>query len=82
MWLSNQRSRRELLELQQQERLDALDISWSILSDQWESNFTALKAFHDREGHCVVHVNRTEAGLKIGKGVSRNSAYHLYKGLG
>ena len=62
-------------------RLDSLGFSWDAISELWEKNFSALKKFREREGHCRVPktANGDVDGMKIGIWVStqRERKKHL-----
>jgi superfamily II DNA or RNA helicase len=66
LWVSNQRQRKELLEPDQINRLDALGFSWDPQAEQWELGFAALCDFKKREGHCRVSERQ-----KLGQWVKR-----------
>ena len=53
--------------MEKRERLDALGFVWDKLKQKWEDNFSALKIFKEREGHCRVPYEHTENGYPIGQ---------------
>jgi hypothetical protein len=70
-WTANQRHRKDMLSSEQIKRLDSLGFSWDPRTDQWEEHFSALKNFRNREGHCRVPATQTEAGMQLGRWVSK-----------
>lgn len=69
-WVSNLRSRKGLLPLQRQRRLDAIGFIWGARDYRWEQGFIALLGFKRREGHCRVPFRHVEEKYKLGKWVS------------
>ena len=54
-----------------QRRLDQLGFIWDPHEQQWEEGFSYLKAFKDREGHCLVQADyEDDSGYKFGKWAS------------
>ena len=78
-WVNNQRRlyKQGKLSANRREMMDALGFSWDPLADKWESNFSLLEQFKEREGHIDVPKNHTEDGLKLGNWV--DSQRTLYK---
>ena len=70
VWITTQRHNKGRLTEKQINRLDSLDFSWDILSEQWEEAFAALQKFRKREGHCRVSQKLIVDGLKLGIWVS------------
>ena len=71
-WVSKQRSRKEALPIEDEERLDALGFSWGPLMEQWEEGYEALKTYQSTHGHCRVPKGyKTEAGYNLDGWVSR-----------
>jgi superfamily II DNA or RNA helicase len=66
VWVAGQRQRRRNLTADQTSRLNSLGFSWDPITEQWEQGFTALKAFHAREGHCRVTRDVKTNSLKLG----------------
>jgi hypothetical protein len=76
-WVQTQRPRRETMEPDRRQRLEALPgWSWDAHSDAWEERFSYLKEFSDRKSHCrVPYAYKTKDGYPLGMWVSnRRSA--------
>jgi len=74
-WVSRQRHAKEknLSNMTQDciARLESLNFIWDPLTEKLERNFSELKKFKEREGHCRVPANyKTNDGLKLGSWVS------------
>jgi superfamily II DNA or RNA helicase len=65
-WVTGLRVRKNLLKPEQIKRLNAIGFSWDPLAEQWEKAFEALKAYHSKEGHCLVPNSLVFHGQKIG----------------
>ena len=70
VWVKNLRSRKGLLPLERQRRLDAIGFIWDRRDDKWEQGFAALLNFKRREGHCRVPQFHVEEKYRLGKWVS------------
>lgn len=70
LWVNNQRARADYITADRRSRLDQIGFSWNVLSDQWETAFTYLKRFREREGHCRVPYSHIEEGFHLGNWVS------------
>jgi len=66
LWVSRQREKKDQLTVEQIRRLDELHFSWDPHSENWEIGFSALKEFHERNGHCRVSHAAVENGFKLG----------------
>ena len=97
-WLSNQRQRYQLRGMSEAEgraktnarplsdeevaRLEELGVAWDAAAEQWESNYAALRAFRDREGHANVPRNyKTADGLKLGGWLSDQRTRYRVRGM-
>ena len=70
LWVGTLRSKKERLEKNKLNRLEALGFSWEPLTGQWEEMFRALVQFRAREGHCRVPQSLFIAGLNLGSWTS------------
>jgi superfamily II DNA or RNA helicase len=70
-WVSVQRKKKYSMTGDRRQRLDALGLDWDPLADDWERGFSALKVFHDREGHCSVSQRHTEGNYRLSIWVNR-----------
>jgi len=79
MWVVRQRIKKRELTTEQVKRLNSLKFCWDPLSEQWEEAFSALKKFHEKEGHCLVPQTFEVKGLRLGTWVSsqRKIKIHL-----
>lgn len=66
-WTQVQRSTKDKLTPDRIKRLNSLDFSWDLRTEQWERNFAALQKFRKREGHCRFKNNYKVGGLKLGQ---------------
>ena len=51
-------------------RLDELGFSWAPRKEQWERGFSALEAYKNEFGNCLVSQNGQYAGMNLGLWVS------------
>ena len=70
LWVSNLRSRKGLLPLERERRLDAIGFIWEAREHKWEQGFIALLNFKRREGHCRVPRSHVEGNYRLGNWVS------------
>lgn len=70
IWVAHQRKKKVSMTDEQKQRLDAVGFVWEVLADDWERGFVALKAFHDREGHCRVPRDHAERDCRLGQWVA------------
>jgi superfamily II DNA or RNA helicase len=70
-WVKNRRKDKDRLDSGRRQQLEALPgWSWDPLSDQWETGFSQLKQFADREGHCRISKHyQTDEGYRLGQWV-------------
>ncbi len=73
-WVENQRSRKGLLPLERQRRLDAIGFIGEAREHRWEQGFLALLHFRRRENHCRVPYSHVEGEYKLGYWVSMQRA--------
>ena len=71
-WVRKQRSRKETLSANRCERLEALGFVWDPHTEDWNSGFSSLKEFVEKEGHARVSQSLvTNTGYHLGKWVLR-----------
>ena len=70
VWVSNQRTRNELLAAERRQRLVELGVVWDVLEEAWEEGFNCLLCYKAREGHCIVPQRFIENGFRLGQWVS------------
>ncbi len=66
MWVTTQRQKVDKMSPDRKDRLNALGFVWDPHAQKWEEGFAALKAFHTREGHCLVPDKHQEDGFRLG----------------
>jgi superfamily II DNA or RNA helicase len=71
VWVNGVRSRRDTLNSDQTERLEALDFIWNILDETFERHIALLQGFVAREGHARVPFSHVEEGVSLGKWISK-----------
>ena len=65
--MGNQRNQAAKIPQDRKDRLNALGFVWDVRRHQWEKGFSALKAFHEINGHCRVSYKHIEDdGFKLG----------------
>jgi len=64
-WVSNQRSRKDNLTLEQINKLEELGFVWDGHETAWENGLGKLKQFYEREGHCLVVRGHKEDNYKL-----------------
>jgi len=69
-WVGVQRTYKNALSPERQQRLDALGFVWDVPTAKWEEWFSALQSFRQREGHCRVPTNHQEHGYRLGQWVA------------
>jgi hypothetical protein len=67
-WLNNQRTYKKngKLDTEKEKRLEEIGVTWDVLSQQWEDNFTLLLQYKEREGDCNVPGRHKEDGENLG----------------
>lgn len=72
-WIGNQRTARKegrqraLLNEERIARLDAIGMSWDVVSERWERNYLEAVRYHNAHGNLRVPVSfRTETGFALG----------------
>ncbi len=71
VWVNGVRSRRDTLNSDQTERLEALDFIWNILDETFERHIALLQGFVAREGHARVPFSHVEEGVPLGKWINK-----------
>ncbi|MDC0913648.1 helicase associated domain-containing protein, partial [Paracoccaceae bacterium] len=70
-WVNSLRTKRDILNPEQIEKLDLLGFVWSVHQEAWEEGFNKLLQFHEREGNCLVPAKHIEDGYKLGTWVGK-----------
>ena len=70
VWVGTQRSKANKLSSDRKDRLNELRFVWDTITHEWEEGFAALKAFHERHGHCLVSRGHKENELGLNSWVS------------
>ena len=70
-WAQSQRDRSKLNELQAEKKQKLVELGFDLspLDTNWDKKIELLKAFIDREGHCVVPRSHQEEGINLGQWV-------------
>jgi superfamily II DNA or RNA helicase len=66
IWIATQRSIQDQLSAERKQRLDELGFIWDPLTEQWKEGFSALSAFKEQHGHCVVPARHKFNGFNLG----------------
>ncbi|MDB2663277.1 Helicase associated domain protein, partial [Paracoccaceae bacterium] len=74
-WVENQRKYREIMPAARRAKLDDLGFEWSTQRENWDISFAKLVIFKRENGHCLVPMNATIDGFKLGKWVSTQRRY-------
>jgi superfamily II DNA or RNA helicase len=69
-WVGSQRVKKDRLSPERIARLDRLGFSWDPCTEDWETNFAALKKFKRREGHARARWEHQEDGVNLGTWVA------------
>jgi hypothetical protein len=69
-WVSRQRAKARTLSVERRRRLDALGFVWDPFESLWENNFSLLKRYKERKGHCRVPFEYRENGYQLGHWVA------------
>ena len=67
-WVGKQRSTN--VSEERRERLNDVGFVWDDLDNKWETGFSYLKAYKEREGHCRVPAKHKENGFRLGQWAS------------
>ncbi len=70
IWVSTQRSIKTQLTKEKVTKLESIGFSWDPLSERWEEALDAIRAFHKREGHCLVPRSYGGKGFNLSNWVS------------
>jgi hypothetical protein len=54
VWVFNQRNNKEKLSAERINQLNAVELSWDFLEDQWDEGFSYLSKYKELNGHCLV----------------------------
>jgi len=66
IWVSNQRTSKDIMALERRKRLDDVGFIWDMLSEAWENGFSELLKFKEREGHFRVPVHyKAQHGIQL-----------------
>jgi len=67
-WLTNQRKEKKKgkLDAAKEQKLEKLSVVWEPLFRQWETKYTLLLQYEQREGHCNVPFGHKEDGQTLG----------------
>jgi superfamily II DNA or RNA helicase len=65
-WVTTQRAAKNTLSPERITRLDQLGFSWDPLAEEWETNFSALERFKQREGNARPGPKHQEDGVNLG----------------
>ena len=68
-WLNAQRldKKKGRLDAKRESGLDEIGVVWDVLSQKWETMFTLLLQYKEREGDCNVSQNHKEDGENLGQ---------------
>ena len=80
-WVGNQRSNKSTMHPERIQKLDELGFIWDVLAEAWETGFSKLMAFKEREGHCKVPSIHKEDGFNLGQWVSTQKNNRTKKGM-
>jgi superfamily II DNA or RNA helicase len=69
-WMQYQRVHKSKLNTDRIKRLDAINFSWDVFSEQWDFAYGELVKFRKQHGHCQVPVSYEINGLKLGRWAS------------
>jgi superfamily II DNA or RNA helicase len=75
-WISKQRSSKDALSEERQQRLDELGFVWDPFEADWDEGFNRLEAYKEREGHCRVPDDHKENGFRLGQWVGVQRTYN------
>ena len=70
-WVSELRKKRSTLSAERVNLLDSIGFVWEVFTEQWDYNYSLLKSFLAREGHCRVNQYHVESGVRLGYWVSK-----------
>ena len=76
IWVGNMRRRSHRLSKEQLRLLEKVDFCWNIDKAHWEDGYARLKAYHAKNGHCLVPA-RGATNCNLGIWVSHQR--HCYK---
>ena len=69
-WVGHQRDAKDSMSADRKQRLDAIGFVWDTRSAQWETGFSALEAYKNAKGDCLVpSLYKTDDGFALGSWV-------------
>ena len=68
-WVGKQRSIKSKLPEDLLNRLNEIGFIWDSRAEQWETGYSALVKFKEREGHCLVPSKHNESDYRLGQWV-------------
>ena len=76
LWLGKQRKvkKAQKLSREQEKKLNDIGLVWAVNKDLFETRFSLLVEFKNREGHCLVPNRYKENGFNLGKWVQHRRA--------
>ena len=78
-WVNKQRNEDKRQLPERVTRLNSLAFSWDPLAEAWETAFSKLQKFRNREGHCRVPRDHQEDGLGLGTWVTEQRFKKTWK---
>ena len=77
-WVSYQRKCRSELSEDRRCRLNEMNFIWNSYAENWETGFSFLIKFKNREKHCRVPTNYLEDGYRLGKWLNNQRSNKLW----
>ena len=76
-WVSRHRARKDKLSSERQRQLDQLGFVWEPWEEDWNEGYAHLKAYKNRENHCLVPTNHEEGRYPLGAWVIKQRAKQI-----